>query len=137
LSRSRELQAGAPLRQPLQIYIMWSPGSTTRRLRTGFNASLIIQLSNGFEVEIPNYELSNPLRGIDVNGARMLNPNITQVNIFSEKAPLDTATLPKIFLSQVSYLNPCLLVKCMPSDSQRRTWSLIIPSTNSGSLPSC
>jgi hypothetical protein len=69
----------------------------------GFNGSLIITLSNGFEVEIPNHELSNPLRGIDANGARVLQPNITEVNIFSEDAPLNTATLGKVYLSQVSY----------------------------------
>jgi hypothetical protein len=69
----------------------------------GFNGSLIITLSNGFEVEIPNNELSNPLRGINTNGARVLQPNITEVNIFSQNAPLNTAVLGKVFLSQVNY----------------------------------
>jgi hypothetical protein len=69
----------------------------------GFNGSLIIKLSSGFEVEIPNYELAHPLRGIDTNGVRVLQPNITEVNIFSENAPLDTATIGKVYLSQVNY----------------------------------
>jgi hypothetical protein len=70
----------------------------------GFNGSLIFTLNNGFIVEIPNEELANPLRGIDLNGARRLQPNITEVNIFSLGDPLNTAVLGKVFLSQVSYL---------------------------------
>ncbi|KIN02425.1 hypothetical protein OIDMADRAFT_122224 [Oidiodendron maius Zn] len=70
---------------------------------TGFNGSLIFTLNDGYEVEIPNDELSNPLRGIDTNGARVLQPNITEVGIFYQEAPLNTAVLGKVFLSQVSY----------------------------------
>lgn len=69
---------------------------------TGFNGSLIFTLDDGYEVEIPNDELSNPLRGIDTNGARVLQPNITEVGIFYQEAPLNTAVLGKVFLSQVS-----------------------------------
>ena len=68
----------------------------------GFNGSLIFTFSNGFTAEIPNDELSNPLRGIDTNGARILQPNISEVNIFYQEAPLGTATIGKVFLSQVS-----------------------------------
>jgi hypothetical protein len=69
----------------------------------GFNGSLIITLSTGLKVEIPNEEMTNPLRTIDVDGARVLQSNITEVNIFDQEAPLNTATLGKTFLSQVSY----------------------------------
>jgi hypothetical protein len=58
------------------------------------------------KVEIPNHELSGPLRGININGARVLEPNITEVKIFSEAAQLDTAVLGKVFLSQVNYYKP-------------------------------
>lgn len=69
---------------------------------TSFNGSLIFKLPDGLEVEIPNYELAGPLRGIDRNGQRVLQNNITAVNIFDENAPEDTATLGKVFLSQES-----------------------------------
>jgi hypothetical protein len=71
-----------------------------------FNGSLIVTLSNGFEVEIPNDELSGTLRGIDTSGARVLQSNITEIKIFYENAPLSTAVLGKVFLSQVSYYIP-------------------------------
>lgn len=72
----------------------------------GFNGSLIFTLDDGFdgyEVEIPNDELSNLLRGINTNGARVLQSSITEVNNFYQDAPLSTAVLGKVFLSQVSY----------------------------------
>jgi hypothetical protein len=79
---------------------------------TGFNGSLIFTLNDGYEVEIPNDELSNPLRGIDTNGARVLQPNITEVGIFYQEAPLNTAVVGKVFLSQVSPICFCLLGTC-------------------------
>jgi len=73
----------------------------------GFNGSLIFTIvdrdGGSIEVEIPNNELSNPLRGINKNGARVLQPNITEVGIFFQNALLDSAVLGKIFLSQVRY----------------------------------
>jgi len=67
-----------------------------------FNGSLIFKLNGGLEVEIPNDELSNPLRGLDPNGKKILQPNITEVNIFHQEAPADIATtLGRSFLSQV------------------------------------
>lgn len=68
----------------------------------GFNGSLIFLLNNGLEVEIPNDELQHPVRGIDVNGTRILQENITEVNIYSQPAPLAMSVLGKAFLSQVS-----------------------------------
>jgi len=67
----------------------------------GFNGSLIVTLNNGFQVEIPNYELQHPLRGLAANGSRVLNPNITEVQIFADPLPLGTAVLGKVYLSQV------------------------------------
>ena len=67
----------------------------------GFDGSLIISLNNGFEVEIPNEELQHPVRGLDRNGTRILQNNVTEVNIYSKPAPLDAAVLGKVFLSQV------------------------------------
>jgi hypothetical protein len=69
---------------------------------TGFNGSLVFTLAGGFEVEIPSYELAGPLRGIDQTGKRVLQSNVTMVNIFESSNPLTTATLGKVFLSQVS-----------------------------------
>jgi hypothetical protein len=66
----------------------------------GFNGSLIFSLNNGLEVEIPNWELQHPLKGIDPSGAIVTQSNITEVNIFSQSAPLNTAVLGKVFLSQ-------------------------------------
>lgn len=67
-----------------------------------FNGSLIFKLNDGLEVEIPNEELSNPLRGLDSNGEIALQPNITEVNIFRQEVTTGAAaTLGRIFLSQV------------------------------------
>jgi len=68
----------------------------------GFNGSLVFTLNNALKVEVPNEELRNPLRGIDTDGARALDMNISEIKIFYQQAPLNTAVLRKIFLSQVS-----------------------------------
>lgn len=69
----------------------------------GFNGSLMVTLNNGCEVEIPNYELRHPLRGIAENGSRVLSDNITEVNVYNTRAPLHTAVSGKVFLSRVSH----------------------------------
>jgi hypothetical protein len=66
---------------------------------SSFDGSLIFTLSDGLEIEIPNEELSGPVRGIDQSGNRVLQNNITVVNIF-ENIVDDTASLGKVFLSQ-------------------------------------
>src|SRR4051812_24904741 len=65
---------------------------------TGFNGSLLVLLNNDLEVEIPNDELQHPLRGIAANGTRVLNDNITEVNVYRDSAPLQAAVLGKVFL---------------------------------------
>jgi hypothetical protein len=67
--------------------------------KTGFNGSLRYVLENGFTVEIPNSELQHPLRGLDGNGSHLLQPNVTEVNIYGE--PLGAWVLGKMFLSRV------------------------------------
>jgi hypothetical protein len=67
---------------------------------TSFNGSLIFTLQDGFVVEVPQYELAVPVRGLDPKGQRVLQSNITVVNIFNNSAPEGTATLGKVFLSQ-------------------------------------
>jgi hypothetical protein len=47
--------------------------------------------------------MSNPLRGINANGERVLQSNVTKASVFFENAPLDTMVLGKVALSQVSY----------------------------------
>jgi len=79
-----------------------------------FNGSLIFTLDGGLEVEIPSYELAWPLRGIDRNGQRIPQNNVTVVNIFNANAPQGTASLGKVFLSQVS-LRSHMLLKCRRS----------------------
>jgi len=79
-----------------QIYIV-EPGLY---YNTGFEGSLIFTLQDGFVVEVPQYELAVPVRGLDPNGQRVLQSNVTVVNIFNNSAPEGTATLGKVFLSQ-------------------------------------
>jgi hypothetical protein len=84
---------------------------------TSFNGSLVFTLAGGFEVEIPSYELAGPLRGIDQTGKRVLQSDVTMVNIFESSAPLNTATLGKVFLSMASLSQSisraiCLLMQC-------------------------
>jgi hypothetical protein len=68
---------------------------------TGFNGSLRFTLDDGFTVEIPNSELQHPLRGLDKNGDYVLQPNVTEVNVYSEA--LNAWVLGKVFLSQVNH----------------------------------
>ena len=48
---------------------------------TSFNGTLKFSLKDGPVIEIPNEELAQPLRGIDPNGLRVLESNITAMNI--------------------------------------------------------
>lgn len=66
-----------------------------------FEGNLTFTLLGGFTVTIPNSELSGPVHGLDPNGKKSLNENITMVNIFYKGAEQETATLGKVFLSQV------------------------------------
>jgi len=67
-----------------------------------FNGSLTFTIKNGPVVEVPNEEITQILRGIDQNGKRVLQNNVTVVNIFNTTAPEGTATLGKVLLSQAS-----------------------------------
>jgi hypothetical protein len=69
--------------------------------KVGFNGSLRYVLEKGFTVNIPNSELQHPLRGLDMNGSHVLQPDVTEVNIYGE--PLGAWVLGKVFLSRVSY----------------------------------
>ena len=70
---------------------------------TSFNGTLKFSLKDGPVIEIPDYELAQPLRGIGPNGVRVLESNITAVNIFYQDAPEGTAVLSKVFLSQARF----------------------------------
>jgi hypothetical protein len=65
-----------------------------------FQGSLTFSLQGGLEVVIPTEELAWPVRGLDSIGKKVLQNNITVVNIFSDSAPEDTASLGKVLLSQ-------------------------------------
>ena len=64
---------------------------------SSFDGSLIFTLSDGLEIEIPTEGLAGPVRGIDKSGNRVLQNNITVVNIL-ENIVDDTASLGKVFL---------------------------------------
>jgi hypothetical protein len=70
---------------------------------TSFNGTLKFSLKDGPVIEIPDYELAQPLRGIDPNEVWVLQNNITAVNIFYQDAPEGTAVLSKVFLSQACF----------------------------------
>jgi hypothetical protein len=84
-----------------ELYIV-EPGLN---YNSSFNGTLIFTLNNGFTIEIPNEELAWPLRRIDTTGQRVLQSNVTVVNIFNQEAPEYTAVLGKVFLSQA-----CLII---------------------------
>lgn len=65
-----------------------------------FNGTLKFSLQGGLDVEIPNKEMAWPVRGLDATGKKVLQDNITVVNILHKIAPKDMATLGKVFLSQ-------------------------------------
>jgi hypothetical protein len=85
-----------------QLYIV-EPGLCTVYHNSSFNGTLIFSLGNGPVVEIPTKELAGPVRGIDPSGKRVLQPNITNINIFDKSAPEGTAVLGKVFLSRVCF----------------------------------
>jgi hypothetical protein len=67
----------------------------------GFNASLVFTLDGGLTVEIPQYELERPLRLLDKDGSRVLQPMYNEIQVFKDAAPEDGPVLGKVFLSQV------------------------------------
>ncbi len=79
---------------------------------SNFNGSLKFSLNGGFEVEVPAEELVWPVRGLDVTGKKVLQDNLTVVNILSDHTPEGTATLGKVFLSGV-----CLTLNSVDSRS--------------------
>lgn len=70
--------------------------------RLAFDGSLTIKLEGGFVIDIPPHEMSRPLRGIDANGKRVLQENVTEVAVFHEANVLGKMAFGKAFLSQVS-----------------------------------
>jgi hypothetical protein len=94
---------------PPELYIV-EPGIY---YNTSFNGSLVVTLAGGLEVEIPSYELAGPLRGIDQTGKRVLQSDVTMVNIFYQSEPLGTASLGKVFLSQASLSQSSLRTICL------------------------
>lgn len=87
-----------------QIYVT-EPGLVYPS-QTGFNGSLRFILSGGLTVTIPNFELVHPLRGLNPNGEKVIQDNITEVSVYGES--IGAWVLPKAFLSQVSIRNICL-----------------------------
>jgi hypothetical protein len=70
---------------------------------SSFNGTLKFTLKNGLVIEVPNEELSQPLRSLDPSGKKVLQSNVTVVNIFDQEAPEGTAVLGKAFLSQARF----------------------------------
>jgi hypothetical protein len=66
-----------------------------------FAPTMSITLNNNFSVEIPWYELVQPLHGLAPNGSRVTNTNFTEVQIYQTADPEEAAVLGKIFLSAV------------------------------------
>jgi hypothetical protein len=64
------------------------------------SASLQITLDNGLSVDIPPYELVRPLRGLDTNGALIVDTNFNEVQIYGQAAPEYGPVLGKVFLSK-------------------------------------
>jgi hypothetical protein len=67
----------------------------------GFNASFLFTLDSGLTIEIPQHELERPLRVLDTDGSRVLEPAYNELQIFGTAAPEDGPVVGKGFLSQV------------------------------------
>jgi hypothetical protein len=67
-------------------------------------------VQNGPVIDIPNEKLSQPARGIDPTGKRILQNNVTVVNIFNQEAPEGRAVLGKVFLSQACFTLPIIFM---------------------------
>ncbi|KAK0710467.1 hypothetical protein B0T21DRAFT_297991 [Apiosordaria backusii] len=77
------------------------PGLVYRRQSGEFNAALRFTLNDKMTVEVPYHELQRPLRGLNDNGAAVLDTNYNELQIFSDAAPGNAPVLGKAFLSQV------------------------------------
>jgi hypothetical protein len=71
-----------------------------------FDGSFAFRITSGnesFSVNIPNKELYGPVTGIASDGSitSLTNASISEIGIYSTAAPLNTAVLSRIFLSQV------------------------------------
>ncbi|KAK4652735.1 hypothetical protein QC762_500605 [Podospora pseudocomata] len=77
------------------------PGLVYRRSSGEFNAALRFTINDKMTVEVPFHELQRPLRGLDSNGAAVLNTSYNELQIFGDPAPGNAPVLGKAFLSQV------------------------------------
>src|SRR4051794_33794236 len=60
---------------------------------SSFNGTLRFTIKGGLDVEIPTYELAHPVRGLDEKGKKVLQNNVTVVNILNQESLEGTAML--------------------------------------------
>ncbi len=71
-----------------------------------FNGTMTVILEDGMKVEIPNYELWRPLRGLDSDGNIILHSHYNELQVYGNPSLLDAPVLGKAFLSQVRFPLP-------------------------------
>jgi hypothetical protein len=74
-----------------------------RSAAAAFNGSMRITLKGGLVVDIPVHEMQRPLRGLNSDGKPVLDPELTELQIYGREAPVFAPVLGKAFLSQVSH----------------------------------
>jgi hypothetical protein len=82
------------------------PGIVYRKDEADFNATLRFTINYNQTVEVPFYEVQRSLRGLDPNGAVVVDPDYNELQIFGTPADGDAVVLGKAFLSQVGAPSP-------------------------------
>ena len=60
-----------------------------------------VTLEGGLTVNIPSHELLRPLRGLDSQGQPAVDPNFSELAVYSSEAVEDSSVLGKVLLSQL------------------------------------
>ncbi|KAK0649778.1 hypothetical protein B0T16DRAFT_324696 [Cercophora newfieldiana] len=82
------------------------PGIVYRKDAADFNATLRFTINYNQTVEVPFHEVQRSLRGLDKNGAVIVDPDYNELQIYGTPAEGDAAVLGKAFLSQVRSILP-------------------------------
>ncbi|KAK4176682.1 hypothetical protein QBC36DRAFT_238415 [Triangularia setosa] len=90
-----------PVTQYADELVNLEPGLVYRRQSGEFNAALRFTINDKMTVEVPYHELQRPLRGLDDNGAAVLDTSYNELQIFGDPAPGNAPVLGNAFLSQV------------------------------------
>ncbi|KAK4446256.1 hypothetical protein QBC34DRAFT_150854 [Podospora aff. communis PSN243] len=103
LGQFKDLLKGTPVEPSAYAdkLVNLEPGIVYRKDTADFNATLRFTINYNQTVEVPFYEVQRSLRGLDANGAVVVDPDYNELQIYGTPADGDAAVLGKAFLSQL------------------------------------